>query len=257
MSSTGLTYPPGASVGRTTIYDPDLVLTHPTGVWANAPCWEYMCNPAHGILIDEWWKSYNDAATTGDYVLTQATTGTGANAADADLGTVLLLDCNSTTAAQGVQIQNVKKAITPKAGRKIFAEFFWKVVDTFDKVQAFVGLAPVDTTIFATSANSLDNQIAHYTVQASAGAILFASEKATVGTPKASFTLAEDTFVATGFVVDGVTSCQQYVNGVAVGAAFATANIPVVPLFPSFACLSHGTNDPIMHIRGYRIFANY
>lgn len=253
MASTGTVYPPGASVGRTSIYDPDLVSTHATGVWKNAPCFEWMCNPMHGVLLSECWQTYDATATTGDYVLTQATTGAAAISA-ANPG-VLELDCDSTTAAQGAQIQRAKSCFVPLAGRTIWAEFQFKVVDTFDKVQLFIGLAPIDTTIIAGSANSLDNQIAFWTVQASAGALLFGCEKATVGTPIAAATIAEDTWISVGFEVNGVTSVTGYVNGVALGTTFATANIPIVALYPSFVCQSHGVNDPILHLRPYRVFS--
>ena len=56
------------------------------------------------------------------------------------------------------------------------------------------------------------------------------------------------------FKVTGVMSITQYINGVVTGDTIATANIPVVAIYPSFVCQSAGTNDPIMHLRGYRIF---
>jgi len=33
-----------------------------------------------------------------------------------------------------------------------------------------------------------------------------------------------------------------------------TANIPIVAVYPTFVCQTDGTNDPIMHIQGYRVF---
>ena len=54
--------------------------------------------------------------------------------------------------------------------------------------------------------------------------------------------------------MNGVTEIEQYVNGVLTGTNHVTANIPVVAMCPSFVCQSAGTNDPIMHIQGYRCF---
>lgn len=220
------------------------------GVWANAPLVEHRFDPSIAVLLDEQWQSYDPEATNGDWVLTQATTGTGAKST-ADPG-VLLLDSDSTTSTQGAQIQRVKSAFVPAAGKHIWAEFQIKIVDTYDKVELFVGLSEIDTTTIASSANSSANHIGWECVSDD-GVLVFAGEKAgTRGTASAA-TIAEDTWIKLGFYVDGVTSITQYVNGVATGTALATANIPVVALFPTFVCQSAGTNDPIMHIRPFRV----
>lgn len=221
------------------------------GVWADCPVLARYSDPYVGTLLDESWVNYDAAATTGDYVLTQATAGTGA-ISTADHG-VLELDSGSTTATQGANLQHVKSTFIPAAGSKIYAEFEIKIVDTFDKAEIFVGLSEVDTSIISSSANSSANHIGWQCVTDD-GVLLFTSEKAGTGTTSAAVTIAEDTYVRLGFVVDGVSTVQQYVNGVAVGDAHVTANIPVVRLVPSFVCQSGGTNDPIMHIRPYRVF---
>lgn len=220
-------------------------------LWEDCPLLAHRSDPYVGTLLDEQWVGYDAAATSGDYVLTQATQGTGA-ISTAEEG-VLELDANSTTATQGANLQRVKSVFIPKAGSKIYAEFEVKIVDTFDKAEIFVGLSDVETGIIATSANASDNHIGWQCVTDD-GVLLFTSEKAGTGATSAAVTIAEATYVRLGFVVDGVTSVQQYVNGVAVGDAHETANIPVVALVPSFVCQSGGSNDPVMHVRPYRIF---
>lgn len=220
-------------------------------LWENCPLLAHRSDPYVGTLLDEQWVSYDAAATSGDYVLTQASAGTAA-ISTAEEG-VLEIDSNSTTATQGVNLQRAKSVFMPKAGSKIYAEFEFKIVDTFDKAEIFVGLSEVDTSIIGTSANSSANHIGWQCVTDD-GVLLFTSEKAGAGTTSAAVTIAEATYVRLGFVVDGVTSIQQYVNGVATGDAHATANIPVVAMVPSFVCQSGGTNDPIMHVRPYRVF---
>lgn len=221
------------------------------GVWKNAPLDRLRYDPYYAVELDEPWQTFDTTATTGDYVLTQATTGTGAISTAAP--GVLELDSNSTTSTQGAQIQRVKSCFVPAADKSIWAEFKFKIVDTFDKVELFVGLSEIDTTIIGSSAVSPANFIGWQCVTDD-GVLLFASEKATVGTTQACATIAEDTYIRLGFFYDGVAdTLQQYVNGVATGAAIATANIPKVALFPSFVCQSAGTNDPVMHIAGYRI----
>jgi len=84
--------------------------------------------------------------------------------------------------------------------------------------------------------------------------LLFTGEKAGAGDTGAAATIAEGVYIRLGFHVSGVSSVTQYINGVKTGTAKATANIPIVALYPSFVCQSGGTNDPILHIAGYRVF---
>lgn len=240
-----------AGNGRISVYDPALSPGHQSNLWADCPLQEYLHDPSIGVLLDERFQSYNAAATTGDYVLTQATAGAAAISALAP--GVLELDSGSSTATQGANLQRVKSVFLLAAGKDLWFEATAKIVDTFDKCELFVGLSDVETAIIAASANASDNHVGWQCVTDN-GVLLFSAEKAGAGATKAAVTIAEDTYVKLGFKVSGVTGVQQYVNGVAVGTPHATANIPVVAMVPSFVCQSGGTNDPIMHIAGYRIF---
>ena len=237
--------------GRVSQYDPTLSTNYTAGLWRDCPLAEYMHDHSIGTLLTENWMTYDATATTGDYLLTQATQGTGA-ISTADTG-VLELDSNSGTVTQGANLQRIKSAFLPAASRDIWAEFEFKIVDTFDNCELFVGLSELDTTLIATSANSSANHVGFQCVTDD-GVVLFTSEKATAGTTSACVTLAEATYVKLGFKITGVTSAQQYVNGVATGTAHATAYIPIVALYPSFVCQSGGAADPIMHLAGYRVF---
>lgn len=237
--------------GRVSVYDPALNPTYPTNLWRTCPLSEYMHDPSIGVLLNEPFVSYDAAATTGDYVLTQATQGTGAISTAAP-GT-FELDCNSTTQGQGAQIQRAKSAFVPAANKHIWFECKVKIVDTFDKVQFFAGLAAIDTTIIAANAMSTQNHIGWKCVTTD-GVLLFTADKAGTGATKAATTLVEDTYVRLGFYVNGVTEIEQYINGVKVGTNHVTANVPIVAMYPSFVCQTDGTNDPIMHIQGYRCF---
>lgn len=239
------------SSGRVSFYDPALSSVHKSNLWHDCPILESIFDPSIGVLLDEQFQSYDPEATNGEYVLTQATQGTAAISTAAP--GVLELDSNSTTATQGATLQRVKSAFVPAAGKTLWFETKIKVVDTYDKAELFIGLSELDTTLIATSANSSANHIGWQCVTDN-GVLLFTSEKAGTGTTSAAVTLSEATYVRLGFKVDGVTSVQQYINGVAVGTAHATANIPIVALYPSFVCQSGGTNDPILHIAGYRVF---
>jgi hypothetical protein len=247
MPTRGLTTPGG----RVGVFDPAINPTYQTGLWKTCPLWEAAHDPGVAVVLREDWQSYDPTATTGEWVLTQATTGTAAISTAAP-GT-LELDSNSTTATQGVQIQRTKSCFIPAAGKDLWAEFTFKIVDTFDKAEIFVGLSEIDTTLLATSANSSANHIGWQCVTDD-GVLLFTAEKATAGATAAAATIAEDTWIRLGFYYDGTAdTIQQYVNGVATGAVIATANIPKVALYPSLVCQSGGTNDPIMHVRPFRV----
>lgn len=236
---------------RVSFYDPTLSSGYSANLWKDCPLLEYIHDPMVGVLLDEQFQSYDPETTNGEWVLTQATTGTGAASA-VDIGT-LVLDSNSATDTQGVQVQRVKSLFLPAAGKDIWMEWQCKIADTPDFCQFFGGLSELDTTLIAASVNSSANHIGFETVTEDNIAI-FAGEKAGArGTVAAAHTFVDDTWVKFGFKVSGVTSITPYVNGVAL-TALATANIPIVALYPSFVCQTAGTNDPILHVRALRIF---
>jgi len=183
------------------------------------------------------------------WVLTQATAGTAALDVAAK-GGVLLLDCNSTTNNQGVQIQLGGAAgaasFIASAASKIYFEARVKIADIGSTTcQMFVGLAEVDTSVLASAANTTANHIGFEAINTTAMGIH--SEKAGSRSSTASVhTVVDDDYVKLGFVVDGLTKITPYVNGVAQTAI--TTNIPIVAMTPSFVCHSSGTTDPIVHV---------
>jgi hypothetical protein len=220
-------------------------------LWGNCPLLNHLLDPTIGVLLIEDFVSYNAAATTGDYILTQATQGTAA-ISTTEPG-VLVLDSNSATVTQGANLQRAKSMFIPAAGNDIWFETKIKV-DLAANAELFIGLSEIDTTIIGTSANSSANHIGWQCVTDD-GVLLFTSEKAGTGATAAAVTLANDTYVTLGFYYDGTAdTVQQYINGSAVGDAHVTANIPIVALYPSFVCQSDGADDPILHIAGYRVF---
>jgi len=234
--------------GRVSVHDPSLNATYTKGPWTTCPLAEYAHDPSIGVYVNESWVDYD---ATDVYTLTQAVAGTAAISTAAP--GVLEIDANSTTATQGVNLQRLGACFLPAANKDIWAEFKFKIVDTYDKAEIFVGLANSDTSIIATSANSSTDHIGWQCVTDD-GVLLFTSEKGGAGTTSACATITEAAYIKLSFFVDGVTSVQQYVNDVSTGTAHATANVPILAMFPSFVCQSGGTNDPIMHLMGYRVF---
>lgn len=248
MPTRGYTDP---GTRRASHYDPTLSSGYSANLWKDCPLLEYMFDPSIGTLLDETFQSYDPEATNGEWVLTQATAGTGAISA-VDIGT-LVLDSNSTTDTQGVQVQRVKSLFLPAAGKDIWAEWRCKIADTPDFCQFFGGLSEIDTSLIASSLNSSANHIGFETVTEDSIAIAVGEKAGTRGTVAAAHTFVDDTWVKFGFKVTGVTSVQFYVNGASVGSLL-TANIPVVAMYPSFVCQTAGTNDPILHVNSLRIF---
>jgi hypothetical protein len=216
-------------------------------LWSQAPN-----DQIESGAIDEGFGLTDEFLTFDDenkWVLTQATAGTAALDAAAK-GGVLLLDCNSTTNNQGVQIQLGGAAgassFIASAASKIYFEARVKIADIGSTTcQMFVGLAIVDTSVLASAANSTANHIGFEAINTTAMGIH--SEKAGSRSSTASVhTLVDDDYVKLGFVVDGLTKITPYVNDVAQTAI--TDNIPIVGMTPTVVCHSSGTTDPIVHV---------
>ncbi len=197
-------------------------------------------------FIDDF-LAFDDASTR--WLLTQASAGTAACDVAAK-GGVLLLDSASSTNNQGAQIQMggavAAASFIPNANAKIYYEARIKLADIGSTtVQAFAGLSEIDSTLFASAANSSANHVGFEVINTTAMGIH--SEKAgSRSSTAAVHTVVDDTYVKVGFVIDGLTKITPYVNGVAKTAI--TTNIPIVEMTPSFVCHSSGTTDPIMHI---------
>jgi hypothetical protein len=238
--------------GRVSVYDPTLSTAYNTGLWRSCPLWEYLHDPSIGVYLDERFVNYNAAATSGDYTLTQAVAGSAAISTTYP-GT-LSIDSGSTTVAQGANVQRLKSAFIPAASKHIWAEFNVSFTGVGAlNVETAIGLFESDTTVIAASAVSTANGIG-WTSVTDDGVLLFDTEKATASATRAATAIVSATKVRLGFYVNGVTSITQYINGVATGTDTATANIPIVALYPTFVCQSGGTDQPVLHVHGYRIF---
>ena len=216
-------------------------------LWNQAP----LAQHAVGGL-DQGFGFIDDFLTFDDenkWVLTQATAGTAALDVAAK-GGVLLLDCNSTTNNQGVQVQLGGAAgassFIASSASKIYFEARVKIADIGSTTcQLFAGLAEVDTSVLASAANSTANHVGFEAINTTAMGIH--SEKAgSRSSTAAVHTVVDDDYVKLGFVVDGLTKITPYVNGEAQTAI--TTNIPIVAMTPSFVCHSSGTTDPILHV---------
>ena len=215
------------------------------GLWAKQPRDFQDLNVGFGIQDD--FLSFDDASV--QWLLTQATAGTAACDVAAK-GGVLLLDSASSTNNQGAQLQlggaAAASSFIASATSKIYYEARVKLTDIGSTtVQFFAGLSEIDSTLFASAANSSANHVGAEAINTTALGVH--SEKAGSRSSSASVhTIADGTYFKIGFVIDGVSKVTPFVNGEAKTAI--TTNVPIVELTPSFVCHSSGTTDPILHI---------
>ena len=215
------------------------------GLWAKQPRDFQDLSVGFGFIDD--FLSFDDASVR--WLLTQATAGTAACDVAAK-GGVLLLDSASSTNNQGAQLQlggaAAASSFIASATSKIYYEARVKLADIGSTtVQFFAGLSEIDSTLFASAANSSANHVGAEAINTTALGVH--SEKAGSRSSSASVhTIADGTYFKIGFVIDGVSKVTPYVNGEAKTAI--TTNVPIVELTPSFVCHSSGTTDPILHI---------
>lgn len=247
MPSRGYTDP---GSGRASHFDPNLTSGHTTNLWKTCPLLEYQFDPTIGVYLNEPFTSYNAAATTGDYVLTTATSGTGAISTTYP-GT-LALDAGAATSTQGVNLQRIKAMFLPAAGKDIWFEARVRMTTTVVS-ELFIGLAAIDTTIIGSSANSTNNRVG-WTSVTDDGVLLFDCDKGGVGTTAAATTISTSAWIRLGFKYDGTAdTIQQYIDGLPVGAAIATTYISKSAMYPSFVCQAAGTGQPVLNLN-YRCF---
>lgn len=215
------------------------------GLWAKQPRDFQDLSVGFGFIDD--FLSFDDASVR--WLLTQASAGTAACDVAAK-GGVLLLDSASSTNNQGAQLQlggaAAASSFIASATSKIYYEARVKLADIGSTtVQFFAGLSEIDSTLFASAANSSANHVGAEAINTTALGVH--SEKAGSRSSSASVhTIADGTYFKIGFVIDGVSKVTPYVNGEAKTAI--TTNVPIVELTPSFVCHSSGTTDPILHI---------
>lgn len=223
------------------------------GVWAHAPVLENLFDPTLCAFLNEDWQDYE--TTNGPYTLTQATSGTAA--IDTTAPGRLKMDAGATTANQGAQIQRLKSAWVPAAGKSLWAEFVVMLTATtppVTKCQLFVGLAASDTTIIAGGAMTTNNRIGWEVLAGGLLQTTFTCDKAGTSTTQTGPLLVDATPIKLGFHYHGASdTLQAYVNGVATGAPITTTNIPKVAVYPSFVCQSDGTDEANLYVSAYQI----
>lgn len=213
-----------------------------TSLWETFPALPHLCDPSIAHVYFNDFHTANKA--TEDWILTQATAGTGV--AGVLAGGVFTLNAGATTDGQGPQIQLAGVDFFPAAGKHLWFETRLKVSHITGDF--FFGLAELDTTIFASSDMTTANHIGFSSFTGD-GILLFDANKATVrANTLAAKTLVAATYVKLGFYINGVTDITVWVDNVANATTIATANIPVLGLTPSFGVHATGTDQAVVDI---------
>lgn len=223
-----------------------------TTLWDTFPALAWLKDPH---IAQHWFTDFTafskKISTTGDgeWTLTAATSGTAV--AGVLAGGVCTLDAGATTDGQGPQIQLNGTAFIPAANKDLWFECRLKTSHITGDF--FFGLSETDTTIFASSDMTTSNHIGFSSFTGD-GILLADANKATARVSTlAAKTLVAATYTTLGFYVNGVTSITFWVDNVANATTYATANIPIVALTPSFGVHATGTDQAIVDVDWVRV----
>jgi hypothetical protein len=191
---------------------------------------------------------------TGRHTATQATAGTYALDTAKSRG-VVLADCNSATATQGINVQRPGHLFQLNANIVTCFEARVAAADIATGPEFFLGLHILNTAIIATSAMAAASSdwIGFKSVTDNNVLLATTSDNATETTAASIHTFVDhDTspttaFVKLGFRVNGTTGVEFFVNGLKVAAITTTLPATSALLLPSLVCQSGGTTDPIIH----------
>jgi hypothetical protein len=192
-----------------------------TGMWANAPS---PADPQYHVaayeLFDDF-TNFDPTAATGNWP--ETVVGTGTQALMADLaGGVLRLSCQATTDDACEQMMYVSDPFKLAAGKTLWYETRIRITGDVQSEHSF-GLAALGEDLTAVADVLPADGVSFSTQDATLAAALTCSKDGTdTGAVAAVHTLVTATWVKLGFVIDGLTSCTPYVDGVAGTAATAT-----------------------------------
>ena len=197
-------------------------------LWKDCPLTELRTNPERGFSYFNDYLGTIDVTTADGYVITAVNSGAIAPVVDEDGGVLLDDSAGNNAAHDGVNVQLTNCMFKSAAGRKIWFEARVKMVDAGDD-QYYIGLAGIDTTLIASGV--LDDTVdkcgffRHAASTADKISTVTARTSAEDTTADVA-TIADDTYVKLGFLIDGLTSVKFFVNGTLVETGTTTANIP-------------------------------
>jgi len=192
-----------------------------TGMWANAPSPADPQYPAIAYEVFDHFVDFDQTATAGKWPETVVGTGTQALLDDV-AGGVVRLSCQATTDNACEQMTYVSAPFKLAATKTLWYEARVKITGDVQSEHSF-GLVALGEDLTAVADVLPADGVSFSTQDGSLAAALTCSKDGTnTGAVAGVHTLVTGTWVTLGFVIDGLTSCTPYVNGVAGTAATAT-----------------------------------
>ena len=243
-------------------YDEQLNATFKAGVWADCPVLALQADPELGYVRQEDFTNFPpitsaNPCTVDGYTTAQTSSNGTIAISSSAVGGVLLIDSEDTTQHKGIHVHKDNVHFQCAADKDLWYEARFKILDTADKCQMFVGLSKVDTALMASGdLDSTNNDYIGFAMETTAaGTLKFYACKDGTEKSDTATTLTTGTYVKVGFKVLGTDTIKAYVDDEEVTLSNVTsAVIPTTDkLAEMFVCMSDGTNDPIMHLDYYKV----
>jgi hypothetical protein len=225
-------------------------------IWDDSKLLEVMLDPTAGFYYFDDYLGPIDVTTGDGFTITAVTTGGVSAVADEDGGVLLVDSQGNASADDGVNVQLTNCMFKPAAGRTIRFEARVKFVDAGDD-QYFVGLAGVDTTLIAAGVvDDVVDKCGFFRHAASTADKIssICSRTSTEDITADVGDIVDDTYVKLGFVINGLTSVEFYVDGVLVETGSTAAAIPNAVMCLSYVAQCEQTSaDAEMSVDWVRI----
>lgn len=222
-------------------------------IWEDVDVLDLILNPQHGIYYFDDFLGLHDPTDDDGWALTQSNATGTLTVLTTDQGGVLQITSVGALADDSLNAQLTNCNVKPAAGTKIYFE---ARVNMTDATQQFViGLAEVDTSLMAAGVlDDVVDKVVFYHEAASTDNKISAASSNDASEEKDTDVAAnvDNTYVKLGFVIDGLTRVDYYVNGVNVGNCVDTNDLPnEVMCLSLFAGYENAAG--IMHIDWVRI----
>lgn len=224
-------------------------------VWKDCPVLDIMLNPELGFVYFDDFLGQVDVTTTDGWTLTQVDTkGSIAGDATAQGGVLTVTSATGDSADDGINAQLINCMFKPADGVKIFFEARVAMADATQ--QYYVGLAGVDATIIAVGVKDdvvdkcgfIHEDGTHTDDKISAICSRTSSEEVDEDVADN----ADGVYVKLGFIIDGLTRIDYFVNGVNVGNCVDASDIPNAVMCLTFVA-QYENADGVMSVDWVRI----
>lgn len=237
--------------GNLILKDRDLSPPDGQSLWETCPFFAWLADPDVAFRLRDDFTDLNVSAT--NWALTQAG-GVGAAALLASQdGGALALTAGSATAGQGGQLQKAQAAFRPVTNKGLWFEAKFQVTQLSG--QFFVGLAAPGAGVLSGGVVASQNWVGLYSI-GNTGALLFGMAQGGVAAaPLPAVTLTPSVFARVGFYCDGSTGVTLWASGASQGVLTTlAANLPTVPLTPTFVCQGNGAGAPELDVDWVDVF---